>query len=1049
MPNRGSNLRRSRPVLALALAPVLAALGFAGPDDAKPSPAAKPVAPDHPAAMARGLDLFKKDVRAILVDHCLKCHGGAATKGDFDLATREGLLEDSGDGPLVVPGDSEASRLYKLVAHLEKPTMPAKADRLPDVAIKKIADWINAGAPYDRPLVDASKLPAHAVVTDADRRFWSFRPLSDAPAPPASDRPWGRSPVDRFLKARLDAKGIAPNPPADRRALIRRASFDLVGLPPSPEAVEAFVDDPAPDAFEKVVDRLLAAPGYGERWARHWLDLARFAESHGYEHDYDRPTAYHYRDFVVDALNEDMPYDRFVRLQVAGDELEPENNRALMATGYLAAGVHSTQITANTAEKERYDEMDDMAATLGTSMLGLTVQCARCHDHKFDPIPTADYYRLISTFTTTVRSEVELDFNPEKTHKIRSEYEAGHARVVEARDRFVRERLWPRFEAWLESAPKPTRPRWLSLDASSIRSRAGASFQEQADGSYLASGSNPESDTYTFEARTPLRGIAALKVEALADKSMVKNGPGRASNGNFALSDLEVTATPLGGGPAVPVKLTRPRATFEQKGLPVLDAIDDDPHSAWAVDPQLGKDHAAVFEFDPPVDLEGGATLTVTLGFACNTGHAIGRPRLSITTETGTVPLDGDATPLARLVELEDALKVPGDARTPEQRALLLDHFRKTDPEAVALDRAVRESEARAPKPELTKVLIASEGVKPLRLHSQGADFFEKTYLLKRGDLAQKQGEIAAGFLQVLTSAPEGETRWATTSPAGSHLSYRRTALAKWLTDVDEGAGHLLARVIVNRLWQHHFGRGLVATPSDFGTQGERPTHPELLDFLAGELIREGWRLKPIHRLILASAAYRQSAAFDEAKAKIDPDNLLRWRNTPRRLEAEAIRDAMLAVSGTLDPTPFGPGSLDESMKRRSLYFTVKRSHLIPIMTLFDAPDALQGLGQRAATTVAPQALALLNNPQVRGYAKAFASRIRPTNETPFSESIDRAYRLALARPPSPDELAEDLAFLKDQAETYKAAGQAHPESSALADFCQALMGLNEFVYVE
>jgi hypothetical protein len=497
------------------------------------------------------------------------------------------------------------------------------------------------------------------------------------------------------------------------------------------------------------------------------------------------------------------------------------------------------------------------------------------------------------------------------------------------------------------------------------------------------------------------------------------------------------------------VKLVRPRATFEQKGLPVAASIDDDPKSAWAVDPQFGKDQAAVFEFDAPVDVEGGATLTITLGFACNTGHTIGRPRLSVTTETGTVPLDGEAAPIARLARLEDALKAAPEARTPDQRELLVAHFRKITPRFAALDRAVAEFEAKAPKPELTKVLIASEGVKPIRLHSQGADFFEKTYLLKRGDLAQKQGETPSGFLQVLMTASEGERRWMTPPPPASKLSYRRTSLAKWLTDTDGGAGHLLARVIVNRLWQHHFGRGLVATPSDFGTQGERPTHPELLDFLANELIREGWRLKPIHRLMMISAAYQQSAAFDESKAKLDPDNLLRWRNPPRRLEAEAIRDAMLAVSGTLDPTPFGPGTLDESMRRRSLYFTVKRSHLIPIMTLFDAPDALQGLGLRGSTTVAPQALALLNNPQVRAYAAAFAKRVRPSNETPLPSAVDRAYRLALARPPAPDELADDLAFLTSQSEAYRAAGHPDAGLSAMADFCQALMGLSEFVYVE
>jgi mono/diheme cytochrome c family protein len=817
MPSLGSKPRRTSTALALSTA--LVALGYAAPDDAKPP--SKSATPDHSSSMARGLDLFKKDVRAILTDHCVKCHGGAATKGEFDLTTREALLDDDGEGPVVVPGDSKNSRLYRLVAHLEKPAMPDKAPGLPDDLIKKIADWIDAGAPYDRPLVDASRPTPHAVVTEEDRRFWSFRPLDRTPPPPPSDDPRGRSPVDRFLKAKLDARGITFNPPGDRRALIRRASFDLVGLPPSPEAVEAFVDDPSPDAFEKVVDRLLADPGYGERWARHWLDLARFAESHGYEHDYDRPGAYHYRDFVVRALNEDMPYDRFVRLQVAGDELEPANPQALMATGYLAAGVHSTQITANTAEKERYDEMDDMAATLGTSMLGLTVGCARCHDHKFDPIPTLDYYRLLSTFTTTVRSEVALDLDPERTRRARSSFEARHASVASAVSRL-----------------------------------------------------------------------------------------------------------------------------------------------------------------------------------------AAGRPARSLKAWTGIDP-------------------------GPALGAFLWVHARL------------------APRPITTRVLIASEGVKPLRLHSQGADFFDKTYLLKRGDLAQKQGEIAAGFLQVLTTASEGERRWACPPPPGSKLSYRRTALAKWLTDLDGGAGHLLARVIVNRLWQHHFGRGIVATPSDFGTQGERPTHPELLDYLAAELIRQGWHLKPIHRLILTSAAYGQSSAFDESKARLDPDNRLVWRNAPRRLEAEAIRDAMLAVSGTLDPTPFGPGSLDESMKRRSLYFTVKRSHLIPILTLFDAPDALQGLGQRSATTVAPQALALLNNPQVRGYAQAFARRVRPGAETPLPRSIDRAYRLALARPPAPDELADDLAFVMSQAEAYKSTGQADPELSALADFCQALLGLNEFVYVE
>ena len=1004
----------------------------------------KPIKADHAASMARGLELFKGKARGVLVEHCVKCHGGASTKGGFDLTTRESMLEDHGEGPAVVPGDSKASRLYRMTAHLDKPRMPDKAPKLPDDAIRALADWIDAGAPFDRPLVDASRPTGpRATVNDDDRRFWSFRPL-DAAEPPASvDRAWGRSPVDRFLKARLDARGIAPNPPGDRRALIRRASFDLTGLPPTPEDVEAFVDDTRPDAFDRVVDRLLASPSHGERWARHWLDLARFAESHGYEHDYDRPTAYHYRDFVVLALNEDMPYDRFVRLQVAGDELEPDNAQALMATGFLAAGVHSTQITANTAEKERYDELDDMASTLGTSMLALTVGCARCHDHKFDPIPTSDYYRLLATFTTTVRGEVPLELDPEATRRDLAAFEARHSEQASARARFDREQLPARFDAWLRSNPQVPRPRWLTLEAASFTSTAGASFARQPDGSYLATGPNPESDTYTFETRADLKGMTALRVEAMADPSMVKGGPGRASNGNFALSDLHVTAK-TGEGPAVAVGLVRPRATFEQKGLPVAAAIDADVHSAWAVDPRFGRDQAAVFEFDQPVGLDGGTTLTVTLTFACNTGHTIGRPRLSVTTEGGTVPLDGPRESIDRWNQLDLAIKAP-EPRTLEQVAVLMAAFRAIDPECLAIDRSIRDLEASRPKPVLTRALVAGEGIEPLRLHTQGADFFEKTYLLKRGDLAQKQGETSSGFLQVLTTAPE--SRWKASARVDPRKSYRRTALAHWMTDAEGGAGHLLARVIVNRLWQHHFGRGLVATPSDFGVQGDRPTHPDLLDFLARELIRGGWRLKPIHRLILLSDSYQQSSDFDESKARVDPDNLLRWRQTPRRLEAEAIRDAMLSVSGLLDPTPFGPGTLDPSMRRRSLYFTVKRSHLVPILALFDAPDALQGLGQRSSTTVAPQALAMLNNPQIRSYAQAFARRVRPDDATPLPRALDQAYRLALARPPTPDELADAMAFLDDQSRAYRASGKPDPGPSALADFCQALMSLNEFIY--
>jgi hypothetical protein len=354
-----------------------------------------------------------------------------------------------------------------------------------------------------------------------------------------------------------------------------------------------------------------------------------------------------------------------------------------------------------------------------------------------------------------------------------------------------------------------------------------------------------------------------------------------------------------------------------------------------------------------------------------------------------------------------------------------------------------------ATQPSDVYMMICSEGIPAVRCHTQGPDFYPKTYFCKRGDVNQKEAEAASGFLTVLESAPDGEKHWEVSGghAATTQASFRRTALATWITDTKYGAGQLLARVIVNRLWQHHFGRGLVSTPNDFGAQGERPTHPELLDYLASELIRNDWHLKPIHKLIMSSSVYREDNAFDEKRNAADPDNKLLWRHPLIRLEAEAIRDSMLAVSGTLDPTMYGPGTLDEGMKRRSVYFFVKRSKIIPLMLLFDAPNALSGMGARATTTVAPQALAMMNNPHVQGYAKALASRVAGRDA---AESIRLAYELAVCRPPSEAELADGLAFLREQTAEYQASAQhADPAGAALVDLCQAILSLNEFVYVD
>jgi mono/diheme cytochrome c family protein len=1013
-------------------------------------PARRAIPADHALKMARGRELFAKQVRAILTNNCVKCHGGEKTRSGLDMTSRTALLKGGENGAAVVLGKGKQSRLYLLAAHLDDPPMPPKGrKRLTKEQLASLATWIDLGAPYDKPLLDRTdpggKKPL--LVTEDDRRFWSFRPLRRV-APPAVKSPsWARNPIDRFILSRLQQKGLSPTAPADRRALIRRASFGLLGLPPTLGDVEAFLKDIRPGAYERLVDRLLASPHFGERWARHWLDIARFGESHGFEHDYDRPTAYPYRDFVIKAFNQDLPYDQFVKWQLAGDEIEPSNPLAMAATGFLAAGVHSTQITISQVEKERYDELDDIVRTVGTAMLGLTVGCARCHDHKYDPIPTKDYYRLVSIFTTTVRSEVDLPVDAATARAIKARHSAEQARLDLALKKYESEQLPRKFDAWLASKGKGLKPAtWTLLEPVTSKSAGGATFTRLADGSLLATGKNPALDTYTFVVQTHQRGITALRLEALAHPSMVRGGPGRAGNGNFALSDLRVTAAPLRGGKAVPVKLVRPRATFEQRGLPVAATIDADPRSAWAVDPHFGKDHAAVYEVAAPVGFDGGTVLTFTLKFNNNTGHNIGRPRLSASMVKGRPELTGVPVPekVQAVLARPDRTRLSGD-----QRDLLRRWFRTSDPQWRQLDAKATEHRRKGPPVPTLKAMICSEGLKPIRLHSQGADFLQQTHFLRRGDPNQKAGVAAPGYLQVLSRSPTSEKRWKVDPPAGCRTSYRRRSLAGWITDVEQGAGHLLARVIVNRLWQHHMGRGIVGTPGDFGLQGERPTHPELLDWLAGELIRNGWRLKPIHKLILTSSTYRQGSAFDRGKSKVDPDNRLHWRRVPRRLEAEVIRDSLLAVSGQLDRRFFGPGTLDKNHKRRAIYFFVKRSQLIPMMVLFDAPDALQGLDQRTTTTIAPQALLMMNNELVRGCATSFADRVAPQTKTAVANSVCAAYALALARAPSSQEEADSVAFLREQTASYRAEGKRTPERLALADFCQVLLELNEFIYVD
>jgi len=1007
-----------------------------------PAAGQMPVEKDHADKMARGTDIFKKHVRPVLISQCLKCHGGEKTEAELDVTDRDRLLKGGEHGPAVVPGEPKKSLLYRMVAHEKKPGMPYKEVKLAEDAVRHFAAWIENGAPYDAPLVARKDSAAwtEKKVPAAARQHWAYQPLLRISPPQVQDEKWAKTDIDRFILAKLENSGVRPNPTGAKRTLIRRAYFDLIGVPPTPEDVEAFLKDESPGAFAKVIDKLLESTRYGERWARHWLDLARFAESHGFEHDYDRPSAFHYRDFVIRAFNDGMPFHQFVRWQLAGDEFAPDNPQALMATGFLAAGVHSTQITKNEVEKHRYDELDDILATTGTAMLGLTVGCARCHDHKYDAIPQADYYRMLSTFTSTVRTEAGIDLDPKGYQVAKTRFDAAHAPLVKALAEYEAKELPGRFAEWEKSrAGKPDPPTWVVPSLVAMKSAGGATLTKRDDGSVAVTGTNPPKETLTFTLETDQSRLTAIRIEALADPSLVKNGPGRAANGNFCLTDLVVTAGPK-GGKASAVKLKVPRSTFDQKGLGVAAAIDGDPNNTgWAVDPQFGFDHAASFEFENVVGDKGPTVLTVTLRFNNNVGHGMGRPRICVTNSPDALDLTSPGIPEAAM----KALDTPPEQRTPEQKTLLVARYKVLDPGWRQLDKKIKEHAASAPKPNIVKALISSEGVPAVRLHTQGEDVFKDTYFLRRGDPNQKEAVALPGYLQVLNTDSD---RWKKEPPKDSKLSYRRAALADWMTDTERGAGHLLARVIVNRIWQHHLGRGIVSTPSDFGVRGERPTHPELLDFLASELIRNGWKLKPIHKLIMTSAVYQTASSPDDVSLKADRDNTLFWRRPVRRLEAEAIRDSLLFVSGELDDRMYGPGTLDDGSKRRSIYFTMKRSHLVPMLVIFDAPDGTVGVGERPATTVAPQALLMMNNPHIRSWARSFASRVAKDASSP-EESIRRAYRLALSRDPTSDESAEGAAFVKGQEASY--ARKADARQLAVADFCQVLMCLHEFMYVD
>lgn len=927
---------------------------------------------------AKGIEFFETKIRPVLVEKCYQCHSQEAQKnkklrGDLYLDSRAGLLKGGATGPVVVPGKSSESLLFRALRQDGDLKMPPKG-KLADAVIADFAKWIDMGAPDPR---DGQAVAAKGIDIEAARKSWAFSPLVAPAIPKVANAAWGKTPLDRFILAKLEEKKLTPNNPVSREKLLRRVYFDLLGMPPSPAEIDAFLKDAAADAYERLIDRLLASEHYGERWARHWLDLVRYAESGGYEFDRDRPGAFHYRDFVIKALNQGMPYDQFVRLQVAGDHLIPDDFMATSATGFLASGPFPGQTTSKTQELIRYNHLDDMLATLGSSMLGLSVGCARCHAHKYDPIPQEDYYRLLACLARTDAADLKMDPNPEPYRKAKAAYDVAHAPFLAAREKFEKEQLQGLIQKWLKGAKEKPATDWVLVEDTKVQATNQASSAPKGK----------ESGT-TYTGRSYLKDITRIRLEA-----------------DGILRGFTVTSMPVDGK-------AKPTAV-KLRGLPVIP----------------NRNNYLFIEIDGTIGSESGLDLTFQVSFK----DKLVPFQVAITTAARPIKWNEAALPQS-LGEILALMEKDKGQLTAKNRAGVLYWLRKLEPEADKIYKAEEEHAKNEPKPNLIPIFAATSG--------KGGD----VYFLNRGEVEKKGPKSEPGFLQVLMKAPELEKRW-TGKADPKQPESPRLALARWLTDTDNGAGNLLARVIVNRLWQHHLGRGIVATANDFGAQGEPPTHPELLDYLASELVRNGWKLKPIHKLIVTSAVYMEDGAVTATNQQIDPTNRLWWRHPARRLEAETIRDALLAVSGTLDKTMYGAGTLDVNNPRRSIYLTVKRSQMVPLMQMFDAPEAIQSIGERTTTTVATQSLAFLNSPLVRQRAEKFAARVRPKTIEEMPSAIDEAYRIALSRRASAVERERMLAFMQSQMTSYGQTPRALDQ--ALTDVCQVILCLNEFVYVD
>ncbi len=958
---------------------------------------------------------FVRDVKPILAKHCLSCHGPDKQKSGLRLDRRADAIAGGDSGKVIVPGKPADSHLIKLITSDDADVrMPPKKLPLSAAEVATLRAWVEQGA----------KWPDDGIAVANPANWWSFKPLKK-PAVPA-----GANPIDHFVRAKLSDSGLSPSKEADRRTLIRRLYFDLIGLPPTPEEVEAFVKDSDANAYETLVDQLLGSPHYGERWARHWLDVVHFGETHGYDKDKPRPNAWPYRDYVIRSLNGDKPYGRFVAEQIAGDVLYPGTVDGIEALGFLAAGPWDFIGHAELPESKidgkiaRHLDRDDFVSnTIGTFM-GLTVHCAQCHNHKFDPISQEDYYRLQAVFAAIDRTDKSYDADPQiaaRRVELEAQKKVAAERIAtlgaEARKKAGAELV--AIEKQLADATKPANApkppeygyhsqlapnqdviKWVQVDLNgSIKLNRVILKPCHDEFNNIGSGFGfPVRFKIELSDDPTFKTSVVLADETARDFTNPGTAPYSAKADGKAGRYVRITATKLA-----------PRQNDYMLALAELEALDAD-----------GKNHA----------LKAPVT-------ALDSVEAPNRWRKSNLTD-GLFPPGPKLAPaeLAKLTEQRDSLVKTALGET-----------------GVAALAALR-AEVTATDAELAKLAGSRRVAYIGAVHAGGGTFVgtgatggkpRPIHVLPRGDVTKPSKAVGPGAIGAIPGI-SGTFNL----PANHTEGERRATLAKWLTDANNP---LTWRVMANRVWQYHFGRGIVDTPNDFGKMGQLPTHPELLDYLASEL-REHQSLKKLHKLIVTSATYKQVSTSNEANAKIDVDNRYYWRQNRRKLEAEAVRDSILAVAGKLDLTPGGPSFQDfviekpehsphyqyhlhdpEDRKahRRAVYRFVVRSKQQPFMAALDCADPSLAVEKRNQTQTPQQALALLNNNLAVAMAKHFAARVEKLGATD-AERVTAAVRLALGRNPTAKERDALAVYAKD---------------FGLANACRVILNLNEFVFVD